>query len=183
MASKYAHLKGQVPTEEPSERDEVMTVLLAERESKTLGELTAEHNTLSDEFDEKKRVLDAVGLKIDACDILIRKNLAALDADSVSVNGRTWSTKFEPYPVAEDPSAIIKYFEEHHMTDQLVLKSSELASRLKAFVKEEAVNNELVITTKDVNGVQTTEVRSNIPGVKVFLKATLSRPKSAKPRS
>jgi hypothetical protein len=68
----------------------------------------------------------------------------------------------------------------------LTLKAGELATRLKTLVKEEAQNNELQIETKDVvdpdtgETRQVTEVRSKIPGVKVFLKNSLSRVKSSK---
>lgn len=183
MGSKYAGLRGRVP-EQQTERDIELQVRLEEWEGQTLAELTASFNQFTQHLQAATEKVKGINLSLEACEILIREKLDALEGDAITVNGYTWSPKFEPYPVCEDPAAIIKYFEEHNMKDQLLLKSSELASRLKNFVKEEALNGELIVETKTVPDPETGEertindVRSQIPGVKVFLKGSLSRVKS-----
>lgn len=185
MASKYEGLKGRIPEEEQpaSDRDVVIATEMAEYGSKSLLELTDAFNRVGEQITEKaaeKKVLD---LRQEAIDILIRKTIDAQGADKVGMHGFTWSIKYEPYPVADDPSAAIEYFGGNGMEHLLTLKASEVATRLKNYVKEEALNNELEIvekvgTTPDGEPMTTTEVRSKIPGVKVYLKPSLSRVKS-----
>jgi len=182
MASKWAHLKGKVPEKAPTLRDMALGEELNKIDAADIGQLTDEYNALWKESDDLAALVKANKLKMDAREILIRKRLASKGVDGAMVNGYTWTEKFEPYPVCEDPAAIVEYFRTHDMEDQLTLSNTELASRLKSFVKDEASRGELqVITIPGENGEEdTTEVRSSIPGVKVFLKADLSRVKSSK---
>lgn len=184
MASKYARLKGKVPEQE-TERDQAINEFLAEWRNDSLAVLTEAYNKACTDGDELAAKVKKTNQRIDALEILIRRRLDAEDADSVGMHGFTWSEKFEPYPVAEDPVAIVKYFKDNELEDQLALTNSELAGRLKKYVKEEALANELVVVTKQVDDPdapggtrEVTEVRSHIPGVRVFLKAGLSRVKS-----
>jgi hypothetical protein len=186
MASKYAGLKGRVP-EQPTIRDQALQAALDERKQKSVAELTEEYNQAKAEAVEMANKAKVLKVKADALEILIRRKLDSEDADAIRINGYTWSETFEPYPVCDDVEAVLKYFHDpaNGMEDQLRLKSSEIAERLKNFVKAEAQANELVIEEKEVEdpdapeGKRTIqEVRSNIPGVKVFLKAGLSRVKS-----
>lgn len=181
MASKYAGLYGTIP-EEPTQREAAVIEAIKERSERTPHELTAEHNTLSLEAEGLAKQVKQLSIKMTAVEALIRERLDSLNGEALSINGKTWSRKFEPYPVCDDPAAIVKYFKEHDMEDSLELTKTELATRLKAFVKEEALNNELIIeTVKDpVTGEDKIDVRSQIPGVRVFLKAGLSHPKSKK---
>jgi hypothetical protein len=185
VASKYEHLKGKIP-EQPTARDTALTEALTLIESQTIADLTANYNALNEKSDELAAAVKVVNLQMDALEIVIRRRLDAQNADAVRISGYTWSEKFEPYPVCEDPAAIVAYFESHGMEDQLTLRNSELAARLKNFVKEEALAGGLQMTTKTVpdptTGVDSeiVEVRSSIPGVRVFLKGTLSRVKSSK---
>lgn len=183
MASKWAHLRGKVPVEK-TERQQDVEAKLKEYGGKPIDDLTKTYNEKVSKA--KELAAEAKDLKVEAesLDILIRKKLDAEGADAFRINGYTWSETFEPYPIAEDPAAIVKYFKEHGMEDQLALTTTELASRLKTFVKAEAENNELQIETKEEPGpdgpMTITIVRSQIPGVRVFLKTGLSRVKSGK---
>lgn len=183
MASKYAHLKGHVP-EEQTVRDVALVKALEEREKLTLDELTKQYNDLEVEAEQLAVKVKDVNVRWEACEILIRGGLAQFNADAIRLHGYTWSEGCEPYPVCEDPRVVEKYFRENGMEDQLLLKTTELASRLKNFVKNESMNNELTSEEKQfvdpVTGEERTiiEVRSKIPCVRVFLKKSLSRRKS-----
>lgn len=185
MASKYAGLKGKIP-EQPTERDEQFKTEIAGRKGKTFGELTEEYNVVEEAIKKLAEKTKFGNLLKKVLEVLIRESLDAQDADSVNANGYTWTPQFEPYPIAEDPDAIVKYFKDNDMADQLKLKSSELATRLKSFIKEEALSNELQIEirteTDPVTGeeIEVRDVRSKIPGVRVFLASGLSRVKSTK---
>lgn len=188
MASKYASLRGKVPEqpEPPSEKQTKIAEIQARYVDRSLLNLTSEYNRLRTTADRAKELADDASLAVDAMESLIQEQLDSTGADSIKMNGFTWSAKCEPYPSAEDPTAIVKYFMDHGMADQLTLKACELATRLKGFVKEESLANELIIEVKTaidpVTGeeIQYNEVRSQIPGVKVFLKTSLSRVKSNK---
>lgn len=188
MATKYASLRGKIPEEPrpPSPKDEKIKEFQKKYTDRTLLNLTKEYNRLDKESGDAADKLAGVNLELEAVELLLRGQLDAAGADSVKMNGFTWSPKVEPYPSAEDPALIIEYFKDNGMEDQLTLKAGELATRLKTFVKEEALANELIIEQKTVADEVTgeertvTEVRSKIPGVKVFLKSSLSRVKSGK---
>lgn len=182
MASKWAHLKGQIPERAPTARDVALQEALQKIDAADIGQLTEEYNALWKESDDLAALVKANKLQMDAREILIRKRLAAKGIEGAMVNGYTWTEKFEPFPVCEDPAAIVNYFETHDMADQLKLTNTELASRLKSFVKDEAARGELqIINIPGADGEEDrTEVRSSVPGVKVFLKADLSRVKSSK---
>lgn len=186
MASKYAGQKGRIP-EQQSARDQALDQAIAERLPKTVAELTKEYNETKDAAAEMTIKAKALKVKADALEILIRRKLDAEDADAIRINGYTWSETFEPYPVCDDIDAVLEYLQnpDNGMADQLRLKSSEIGERLKNHVKEEALANELIIDTKIVDDPsapggqrEVTEVRSRIPGVKVYLKPGLSRVKS-----
>lgn len=186
MASKYAGLKGRIP-EQFSARDVALDAAIEERKGKSVAELTVEYNQAKDAAAEMTIKAKTLKVKADALEILIRRKLDAEDADAIRINGYTWSETFEPYPVCDDIDAVLEYLQnpDNGMADQLRLKSSEIGERLKNHVKEEALANELVIDTKMVDDPsapggqrEVTEVRSRIPGVKVYLKPGLSRVKS-----
>lgn len=182
MASQWAFLKGKVPEKQPTARDLGLAEELRKIDEADLGQLTQEYNDLWKESDDLAALTKANKLKMDAREIMIRKRLAAKGVDGAMVNGYTWTEKFEPYPVCKDPGAIVAYLREHDPA-QLNLTNTELASRLKAKVKEEAKAGELIIETQpDPNnpGEDVTIVRSQVPGVEVFLKTDLSRVKSSK---
>jgi hypothetical protein len=185
MASKYAGLKGRIP-ERQTARDVALEAAITERKENNVADLTEEYNLLNAKAKQLTAEGKALKVKADAVEILIRRKLDVEEADAIRINGFTWSETFEPYPVAEDVDAIVQYFEEHDMKDQLRLKSSELAERLKTFIKEEALAGELTIEQKEIEDPlapggkrEVTEVRSKIPGVKVYLKPGLSRVKSS----
>lgn len=188
MASKYASLRGKIPEqpEPPSEKQQKIAEVQARYTDRSFLNLTAEFNRLQTTSDAAADNLKAINLELEAVERLIQEQLDAEGADSIRMNGYTWSGSCTPYPSAEDPAAIITYFKENGLEDQLTLKATELASRLKSFVKEEALANELVIEVKTFIDPNTGEesqyndVRSHIPGVRVFLKNSLSRVKSGK---
>lgn len=190
MASKYAKLKGRIPegVREPSEKETAIAAHLAARQATTLADLIAEYTGQAAQAEKLAAETKIIALLMEALERLIRQRLDAMNADGLSSGGFTWSTSYEPYPVvlANDVPGIVQYFKDHGMEDQLALKASEVAARLKSFVKEEALNNELEIGTREVPDPRTGEpievpdVRSKIPGVRVFLKAELSRVKSGK---
>jgi len=185
MASKYAHLRGNVPVQQ-TERDEAVTKFMEEfrKEDTTTGAAAKRFNDLTAEKAKLTEQLNTLNQKLDAADYLMQDRLDADGSDAVSADGYTWSISCEPFPVCEDPEAIVKYLKRKKMADMLVLKTSELASRLRNLVKDEALNNELKVkVTTDAEGKEVREVRSNVPGVKVFLKQTLSRTKSSTGRS
>lgn len=187
MASKYARLKGRIP-EMQSARDVALDKAVEERKDKSVADLTREYNEAK--AAAAKMTSDAKDLKVkaDALEILIRKKLDVEDADAIRINGFTWSETFEPYPVCDDVEKVLAYLADpkNGMADTLRLKSSEIGERLKAFIKEEALANELVVETKEVEDPsspggkrEVTEVRSGrFPGVKVYMKPGLSRVKS-----
>lgn len=180
MASKYAGLKGKIPVELTPRQENVQREY-AERKDRTFAQLAEEYNKLDADRAELARKAAGIKAKADAIEDLMREALDGMDADKIVTQGYNWSDCPEPYPVVEDIDAIVKYFNEHEMGDQLTLKKTELATRLRSFVKEEALANELIVTTVEdpVTHETRTEVRSNIPGVKVFLKPSLSRTKAA----
>lgn len=185
MASKYARFKGKIPEREETEREAEVSAKLEEWKSEPLDTLTAMYNAGANRTKELTQSVKVLKAGMDALEILIRKRLDDVGADAVTTNGYTWSEKFEPYPQAEDPAEIRKYFEEHDMADQLELTVTELAGRLKKHVKAEAEANELRIDTEEVDDPtapggkrEVTVVRSQIPGVKVFLKGGLTRNKA-----
>lgn len=194
MASKYEKLKGVIPVEAPTERDAAIETALKEHKGKPISELTAIYNGKIDELtgpDGLAAKMKAAGQMITALEILIREALEGVEADSVSINGYTWSEACEPYPVvkAADVDQIVDYFLANGMEEQLKLKAGELATRLKAHVKEEALNGELDVDVQMVPDPEAPggerEVRtvhSKVPGVRVFMKASLSRVKTSKGR-
>lgn len=185
MASKYAHLRGVVPSE-PTERDEAFAAEHGKFKGLPIKTLMTRYNETKKTVEQRTSDLKESKLTLDVIDALIRQGLKDTGADAMSAEGFTWSASYEPYPIAEDPAAIVEYFMTHGMEDQLKLKASELAARLKNHVKEESLNNELVIGTRTVPDPETGEpkevpdVRSQIPGVRVYLDESLSRVKSGK---
>lgn len=186
MANKFAGLKGTIPVDEPDITDEALLKLLQEREAKTLDELTREFNGLEDDLALHAVQTARLGLRAKALDILLRKKLAAENADAVTMHGYVWGVNVEPYAsvLAKDIPTVEQYFRDHDMLDLLELKTSEIASRLKNFVKDEAENNLLNVEeeTVELPGGELTvkrTVTSQIPNVRVFLKPTLSRKKVA----
>lgn len=184
MASKYAHLKGVVPIQR-DERDEAVTAFMKEFQEadKTNGAAAKRYNDLVAEKAGLAEKLKTISQKLEAAEYLFLDRLDADGSDAVSAEGYTWSSSCEPFPICEDPEAIVKYLKRKKMGSILVLKVSELASRLRNLVKDEALNNELKVVETIVDGKPVREVRSNVPGVKVFLKETLSRTKSSTGRS
>ena len=190
MATKYAALRGRIPTEEKPKtpKDLKIEELQDKYVDRSLLNLTAEYNRLDAKAAEEKAVLDATTLERDALDQLIQEQLDAQGADSVSMNGFTWSPGCEPYPsvAVKNLDEVKEYFNTHGMAAQLELTATEMAERLKTIVKEEALANELTIEEVPFVDPQTgeektkTEVRSRVPGVKVYLKTSLSRRKSTK---
>ncbi len=184
---KYSHLKNKLPKEH-SERDAALLPLMEARKETPFAELAAEHTALQKEAATKAAEAKVIKNKIDAVEALMEDYLNGASADRITTQGFNWSTGCEPYASAEDPAAIIKYFEENGMADQLALKATELAARLKNFVKEEALANELTIEEVDQVDEVTGEVtkrlvaKSKIPGVKVFLKTGLEKNKAAAPK-
>lgn len=181
MASKYAALKGKIP-KEPTERNIKITDEMGKRKEKSFAELAAEFNKVELIIGKLKAKEADMGLKLKAITALMEDKLEAEDADNITTQGRTWGMSYEPYPSAEDPEAIVQYFNENGMAAQLVLNKTELAARLVTFVKEEAANNELIIETETVEGpegpFEKQVVKSKIPGVKVFLWSGLSKAKA-----
>jgi hypothetical protein len=181
MASKYAALKGKIP-KEPTERNIKITQEMGKRKEKAFAELAAEFNKVELIISKLKGKQAEMALKLNAISALMEDKLEAEDADNITTQGRTWGMSYEPYPSAEDPEAIVKYFNENGMAAQLVLNKTELAARLVTFVKEEAANNELIIETETVEGpdgpIEKQVVKSKIPGVKVFLWSGLSKAKA-----
>jgi hypothetical protein len=184
LASKYAGLRGKIPVQR-TPRAEALVEALRERRSKKVGELTTEYNAAKAVSVELAAKTAANKVILDALEILIREYLDANEADGIKSDGYTWTPTYVPYPSADDPAAVIKYFRENNMEDLLQLKNSELAERLKAFVKAEAAEGTLIIEEREVTDPDTGEtkmvqdVRSNIPGVKVFMSEGLSRVKSS----
>jgi hypothetical protein len=179
---KYATLKGQIP-DEVTPRAAAVEAAMRARAGRSLAELTREYNEVQAEKAVLAEQMKALGYKDAALDLLIRKALEAEEADSISMNGFTWSENVEPYPVVllADVAEIEKYFRENGLESELNLSASEMATRLKRFIKEEAIANELtVVEVEQPDGSKKTEVRSKIPGVTVYLHKKLSRNKISK---
>jgi hypothetical protein len=185
MAAKkprqYSNLKGNVP-EEPTPRQAALQEALDTRATKTIAELTEEFNRKAAEAASLSTQAKALGNEVDALEILIRRRLKEAELESADVNGFVWTETCEPYPslLAADAPSIIEYFKNNGFEDLLQLKTAEVTERLKGIVKDEAKAGELEIVEIDNgDGTTRTEVRSTIPGVKVFLKYKLSRTKGA----
>lgn len=184
MASKYGHLKGKVPAP-PTERDEAIEAALRPLQGKSMQALALLYNTQKAKAAILARHAKARKAVIDALEMVMLRNLESAGLDGIKAEGFTWSPSFEPFPVCEDPDAIVKYFEENGLEDQLKLTKTELAGRLKSFVKDESVNGELEFGTKEITDPdgsirEVPDVRSKIPGVRVFLQSALSRVKSSR---
>jgi hypothetical protein len=189
-----------VPTEQkpPTDRELKIQEEMAKRQAqaatadkpaqaaRTLAELTEEYNALDKAIDDLEGQVAEKKIQRDAVDALIRKGIDGLESDGIKLNGFTWSEKCEPYAICEDPSKIVEYLKTNDMESALALKNSELIDRIKTIVREEAENNELLIEEKELTDPATgetytvQEVRSHVPGVRVFLKHGLSRVKSKK---
>lgn len=186
MASKYKGLKGNVP-KQPTERDDTLRRALGSiPEGQTPEQLTTAYNEWKQKYEDGSAVLKKMKGLLDAYEIRIIGAIDAASVDAITVSGYTWTEKTAPYPTCEDVDAVIKYFHENGMEDQLRLNASELARRVENHVKQEALDNELRIeVTTEVDPEtgeerEKREVYSNIPGVKVFLKSSMSRTKSTK---
>lgn len=178
MAALYGALVGKVP-EQPTER--TVELIEALKTLKPLGfaELEAKYAKLEQDKADLAKKVKTVGVESEAIEILMRELLSTQNMEKVTVHGYTWSSSPIPCPVCDDPEATAKYLAEHEMGDKLVLTKAELAGRVKEHVKAEALANELVIEMKTVDGVEVPEVRSQIDGVRVFLKTSMSRRKVA----
>lgn len=181
MASKYAHLKGVVP-EEPTEREQAITDFMEafKAEDATSGATAARINKLMEEAKTLAAQVKETKQKIDAAEALMRQRMDSEGAELIRADGYSWSQSCTPYPICEDPEAIVKYFKDNGMEHRLALTNTELAARLKEIVREEAENNELIIdiTVDEATGKETRVVRSHVEGVKVFLDTSLSRRKA-----
>lgn len=175
---KYSGLKGKVPFV-PTVRDDAFRMGIEEESVLTLLELTKKYNAVALEGSELAKKTKANNLKKDVLEFLIRGRIDELGEDNVpSMNGYTWTPTSVPIAVVDDLPAVVKYLSEHEeMKDLLILKPSEISSRVSNFVKNEAVTDQLQIITKTdpETGEDVTEVRSTIPGVAVYLKPDLSR--------
>ena len=181
MASKYANLKGKIPTE-PTEREQALIDAIRDRKDASLAELTAEYNQrelrIADLFKQAKDE----GINREACETLIRSQLDALSGDAVTMNGYTWTPTSKPRASVFDRQGMIDYFLQHDMKDLL----SVHAQRLDSMVAEEALANTLnvvevpIINQETGEEQTTTEFRSQIAGVRVYLQPNLSRVKSNK---
>lgn len=183
MASKYAGLKGKIPGE-PTVHEKALLEELATLDKKQAAELTALFNTATAAGAELAAQVAKNALRLKALKLTILKRIDESGGDGFKgMNGFTWTESFEPYPSCDNPAAVIEYFKEHGMEDQLLLKASEINSRVENFVKEEGLRGELRIETEKVSDPETGEerevqvVRSKIPGVKVYLDTKLSRVK------
>lgn len=183
MASKYAGLKGKVPQEQTPREANILRGMET-RMRMSFAELATEHNTLKTRQAKLADYAKRLKQQIDAIELLMQDRLNAENHDRITTTGFNWSISYEPYASAENPEEIVKYFREHNMEAQLELSKTELASRLKTFVKEEALNNELTIEEVEEVNPQTGETfkkivaKSKIPGVKVFLASEISKTKA-----
>lgn len=183
MASKYAGLKGKIPGE-LTKHEAALVAELGTIEKLSVAELAAEYNAVQDAVTKLAEEAKRLGVMLKARKLRILDKITESGGDGFKgLQGFTWSESFEPYPACDDPAAVIKYFSENGMEDQLTLKASEINSRLENFVKEEALRGELRIETEKQVDPATGEerdvqvVRSKIPGVKVYLDTKLSRVK------
>lgn len=186
MASKYGKLRGQVPPKPSDDQpgSERAQRLLAHTESHRGEGLAAwaEHLTnLRRAEEEIKASLKLCEEEQEAIEGLVMDELEGRNEDAVSTGGFTHSVKYEPYPNPTDRPGLLQYCldEANGLRDALILPPARLA----AIVREEAEANELIIETKtiqvDGQEVEVQEARSRLlPGVRVFLKRTLSRVKS-----
>lgn len=183
MASKYAKLKGKVPRQ-PTERDENIIALKAERAGRTLAQLTEEFNARKVALDDLAKKAKAEKECADALTDLILGQLNDGDLDAARQHGYTWSESTLPYAVVTSASVkeVIQWFKDNDLAEQLDLTVSELGERVQKVVKAEAEANELLIEIEkdEATGEERTVAKSKIPGVRVFLKPSLSRVKSGK---
>lgn len=180
MASKYSGLKGRIPIQE-TPRGEAVAAEIKRHGDKDIKQLTEDYNAVKSHIEQLEAKVAEHKAVEQALLVLIRRRIDASGADSITINGRTWSETFDPFPVCDDIGAIVTYLKENGMEDQLELTKSELSSRLKDFVKNEALANELdVEEVKKEDGSVETVVKSKIPGVRVYLKPGLSKAKAGK---
>lgn len=180
MGSKYQSLRGTIP-EEPTERDQAFMDVTSSYEGKTVDELTAAYNDLEVAAGVITRIAKQFKIEADVLETLIRKGIEAASAENMSINGYTWTPKYEPYPRVSDKSGLIDYFIEQDMKDMLGV----MDGKIKSFVKEEIAENELTIEIvagidQDGNPTEKKEVHSALPGVLVYLKPDLGRVKSTR---
>lgn len=184
MASKYASLKGKIPElpRESSEREKAIAAEIIEFGDQPFEWLTATFNSRRIAKDRAEEAVEQADIKLEAVQRAILSKLDTESLDAIKANDYTWSGKTEPYPVVEDNAKLVAHFIDNHQEDMLTMHWM----RLKGIVREEALANELVIEEKTIVDQQTgkeityNDVRSQIPGVRVFLKPSLSRVKSGK---
>lgn len=183
---KYHGLKGKIPTAptQPTAKDEALTEALGKYDQKTIDQLTVEYVAAEAEVKKIAEDLKPLHTKMKALEILIMRFVKSQELDGIKSNGFNWSDNVTPYPVCEDPVAIVKYFKEHGMEEQLELSKTELASRLNDIVKNESLNNEFRLEiTKEIDPEtgEEKEVRnvySQVDGVRIFLATKLSKTKA-----
>lgn len=183
MASKYAKYKGKVPlaqVESTTERDQEIAKIQVELKDHNLAQLAAVLTGLRGIEEKLTSQLKTTGYHRAAVEELILNLLDAGETDAVSTGGHTLSTKFEPYPQVDDKAALLKHcLDDEELRETLSLNPQRLAS----MIREEAENNLLQIEEKEIDKdgekVVVQEARSSqLPGVRVFLKRTLSRVKA-----
>jgi hypothetical protein len=148
------------------------------RKDWTVDQLTREYNAL-EETDKKVSQMAAIlSIQMEANERLIGQKIQASGADRVTINGFTWSPNSQPFPSVDDSTALVKHYIDNNLTAMLSVHHSRVLST----VKEEIEANTLQVVIKEKagpNGEDVTEIRSNLPGVKVFLKPCMSRTKAS----
>lgn len=147
------------------------------RNTWSADDLTREYNALEETKKKIGAAEWAVKVQLDANERLIRKAIEGLGADKITINGYTWSPSSQPYPSVDDPAALVQHYIDNGLQSMLTVHPSRVLSH----VKEEIEANTLKIEVKEgagPEGEDVTEVRSNLPGVKVYLAPSMSRRKS-----
>lgn len=186
---KWSNLKGQVPdapTAEPSEWMERVFKEKDARQTKTMSELQEEYAELVAADEAAEEAKSERNIKYAALDRRILEELDKVKQvsgqDMWRGNGHTFSPKFSPRPVVEDPVAFMKWIHDTNQQDQLTLPTG----RLNAIIAE-CMDTSLasILTPAQRALLAPGDPGSGMPppGIKLFLQTSVhhTSPKAAKP--
>ena len=150
---KWSSLKGQYPELPWEEKVRAAAAVIADE---PVHEIVAMLNIHEQRKAEAERDLAAIKLDVETYE---RALIAAMERDgleSIKAHGHHWTPSIEPYPQQEDKLALREFFDQH-MPEALQIPWQTLKSLTK-----DALENGKALP----------------PGVKVFLKPSISRRKA-----
>lgn len=158
MPSKWAHLKTELPPlpDEPGAYGDALRARVDALRATPAKDLAALFEAADEAKHEAEAVAKAAELEVEAVTRAILAYLDATGMDKFAVGGRTFTPSYEPFPRVDDRATLLSWALDHARGDLLSVHAGKLKSLVKAAVEGEG----------DLP-----------PGVSVFLKTRLSKPR------